>query len=356
MELQSRNSNVVNVLIVDDSAFMRKVLTDILNAESGINVVGTATDGLDALEKLEQLNPDVLTLDVEMPGMNGIDCLKEIMKTNPKPVIMLGTGTVQGAALTIKALDEGAVDFIAKPNNIFDIKNEKKKSEIIEKIMIAKSIDLGTYNNQCLKYKTNDNIKESVKYYIAIGSSTGGPKALQQVVPLLPKNLPASVFIVQHMPPGFTKSLAERLDNKSGMTVKEAEHKEKALVGYVYIAPGDAHMVFEKDPVHGALIINLDKSPPVGGHRPSVDVMMSSLSDTGMKNIIGVILTGMGSDGSNGVKKLKENNKSYIIAQDEQTSVVYGMPKMAFQTGVVDKVVALESITEEIIQYLGVRI
>ena len=356
MELQSRNSNVVNVLIVDDSAFMRKVLTDILNAESGINVVGTATDGLDALEKLEQLNPDVLTLDVEMPGMNGIDCLKEIMKTNPKPVIMLGTGTVQGAALTIKALDEGAVDFIAKPNNIFDIKNEKKKSEIIEKIMIAKSIDLGTYNNQCLKYKTNDNIKESVKYYIAIGSSTGGPKALQQVVPLLPKNLPASVFIVQHMPPGFTKSLAERLDNKSGMTVKEAEHKEKALVGYVYIAPGDAHMVFEKDPVDGALIINLDKSPPVGGHRPSVDVMMSSLSDTGMKNIIGVILTGMGSDGSNGVKKLKENNKSYIIAQDEQTSVVYGMPKMAFQTGVVDKVVALESITEEIIQYLGVRI
>lgn len=356
MNLHGRNSNVVNVLIVDDSAFMRKVLTDILNAENGINVVGTATDGLDALEKLEQLNPDVLTLDVEMPGMNGIDCLKAIMKTKPKPVIMLGTGTVQGAALTIKALDEGAVDFIAKPNNIFDIKNEKKKSEIVEKIMIAKNIDLGTYNNQCLKYKTNDNIKEPVKYYIAIGSSTGGPKALQQVIPLLPKNLPASVFIVQHMPPGFTKSLAERLDSKSGMTVKEAEHKEKALVGYVYIAPGDAHMVFEKDPVDGALIINLDKSPPVGGHRPSVDVMMSSLSDTGMKNIVGVILTGMGSDGSNGVKKLKENNKSYIIAQDEQSSVVYGMPKMAFQTGVVDKVVALESITEEIIQYLGVRI
>ena len=356
MDLHGRNSNVVNVLIVDDSAFMRKVLTDILNAENGINVVGTATDGLDALEKLEQLNPDVLTLDVEMPGMNGIDCLKAIMKTNPKPVIMLGTGTVQGAALTIKALDEGAVDFIAKPNNIFDIKNEKKKSEIVEKIMIAKNIDLSTYNNQCLKYKTNDNIKEPVKYYIAIGSSTGGPKALQQVIPLLPKNLPASVFIVQHMPPGFTKSLAERLDNKSGMTVKEAEHKEKALVGYVYIAPGDAHMVLKKDPVDGALIINLDKSPPVGGHRPSVDVMMSSLSDTGMKNIIGVILTGMGSDGSNGVKKLKENNKSYIIAQDEQSSVVYGMPKMAFQTGVVDKVVALENITEEIIQYLGVRI
>ncbi len=356
MGLQGRNSNTVNVLIVDDSAFMRKVLTDILNAEDGINVVGTATDGYDALAKIEKLDPDVLTLDVEMPGMNGIECLKVIMKKKPKPVIMLGSGTVQGAELTLKALEEGAVDFIAKPNNIFDIKNEKKKNEIIEKVLIAKNIDLVAYSNQCSTYKTNDNTKTPVKYYIAIGSSTGGPKALAQVIPLLPKNLPASVFIVQHMPPGFTKSLAERLDGKSGMTVKEAEHKEKALAGYVYIAPGDAHMVFEKDPVDGALIINLDKSPPVGGHRPSVDVMMNSLSDTGMENIIGVILTGMGSDGSNGVKKLKENNKGYIIAQDEQSSVVYGMPKMAFQTGAVDKVLALESITDEIIQYLGVRI
>jgi len=170
----------------------------------------------------------------------------------------------------------------------------------------------------------------------------------------LPGDIPAAVLVVQHMPPGFTYTLAERLDAKSKLTVKEAVHKEKILPGHVYIAPGDSHMLVEMT-AKGDLLINLDKSPPVNGHRPSVDVMMGSLSDTGLKNIIGVILTGMGSDGSSGVKKLKEINKGFIIAQDEETSVVYGMPKMAVQTGAVDKVVSLDKISEEIIQILGVR-
>ncbi len=356
MNQRPNKSNTVKVLIVDDSAFMRKVLAEIIDAEESLSVIGTATDGRDALVKIEKLNPDVITMDVEMPIMNGISCLKEIMQRFPKPVIMLSSGTDHGAELTIKALDEGAVDFIAKPKNIFDIKNDGKRYEIIEKIAIAKNISFDNLRNQSEKesgFTQTKSIKQ-LKYIIAIGTSTGGPKALQGVIPLLPGDIPAAVLIVQHMPPGFTTSLAERLDSKSELIVKEASHREKILAGHVYIAPGDSHMLIENTS-NGDIVINLDKSPPVGGHRPSVDVMMNSLSDTGLKNIIGVIMTGMGSDGSVGVKKLKEINKSYIIAQDEDSSVVFGMPKMAIQTGAVDKVVSLEKISEEIIQYLGVR-
>lgn len=356
MYFKSTESNVIKVLIVDDSAFMRKVLSDIIDSEELFVVVGTATDGKDALRKISKLDPDVITLDVEMPVMDGINCLKEIMRKFPKPVVMLSSGTDHGADLTIKALDEGAVDFIAKPKNIFDIKSDKKKKEIIEKITIASKIKF--YNTQNKVIPNDGNIEvqkhKSLKNIIAIGSSTGGPKALQSVIPMLPGDIPAAVLIVQHMPPGFTNSLAERLNSKSNLKVKEAIHKEKILAGHAYIAPGDSHMLIEVL-ANGDLLINLDKSPPVGGHRPSVDVMMNSLSDTGFQSIVGVILTGMGADGSIGVKKLKDVNKSYIIAQDEETSVVYGMPKMAVQTGAVDKVVSLDKISEEIIQFLGVR-
>ncbi|PYG89840.1 two-component system chemotaxis response regulator CheB [Ruminiclostridium sufflavum DSM 19573] len=355
MDLKTKKSNAIRVLVVDDSAFMRKVLSDIIEEDISLTVIGTAADGRDALSKISLLNPDVITLDIEMPVMDGINCLKEIMKISPKPVIMISSGTSYGAELTIKALDEGAIDFIAKPKNIFDIKNEKARNEIIEKIIVASNIGLKNSKNS-----TKTNIDKPVKsggalkYIIAIGCSTGGPKALQSVIPYLPDNLPAAVLIVQHMPPGFTNTLAERLDAKSKVAVKEASDKERLLAGHVYIAPGDYHMLLETG-ANGDILINLDKSPPVSGHRPSVDVMMSSLSDTGFKNIIGVILTGMGSDGSIGVRKLKDINKGFIIAQDEESSVVYGMPKMAFQTGAVDKIVSLNKITDEIIQFLEVR-
>jgi len=356
MSLKTGKGNLIKVLIVDDSAFMRKVLSDMIESEESLTVVGTAVDGQDALQKIQNLDPDVITLDIEMPVMDGISCLREIMRRFPKPVVMLSSLTDHGADLTIKALDEGAVDFVAKPKNIFDIKCDTKKNEIIEKIIIASKVKFNK-----LKRKLNDKGDEptnssnkALKHIIAIGTSTGGPKALQSVIPLLPGDIPAAVLIVQHMPPGFTNSLAERLDSKSQLVVKEALHKEKILTGHAYIAPGDSHMMFEAAS-NGDIYINLDKSPPVGGHRPSVDVMMNSLSDTGFKNIIGVIMTGMGADGSIGVKKLKEVNKSYIIAQDEETSVVFGMPKMAIQTGAVDKVVPLDKISQEIIQYLGVR-
>jgi len=355
MDFIKKKINAIKVLIVDDSAFMRKVLSEMIDSEESLTVIGTATDGKDALRKINLLNPDVITLDVEMPIMGGISCLQEIMQKFPMPVIMLSSGTDHGAELTIMALDEGAVDFIAKPKNIFDIKNDKKRKEIIEKITIAKNI---SFKNSKNKSNNVSNIivenNKDLKNIIAIGSSTGGPKALQSVIPFLPGDISAAVLVVQHMPPGFTKSLAERLDSKSNLVVKEATHNERVLAGHVYLAPGDSHMLVEVA-ANGDLLINLDKSPPVSGHRPSVDVMMSSLSDTGLKNIIGVILTGMGADGSSGIKKLKEVNKSFIIAQDEESSVVYGMPKMAVQTGAVDKVVSLNKISEEIIQFLGVR-
>ncbi len=356
MNFKPKKSNLIKVLIVDDSAFMRKVLSDMIDSEESLTVIGTATDGKDALVKIEQLDPDVITLDVEMPIMDGINCLKEIMQRFPKPVIMLSSGTDHGAELTIRALDEGAVDFIAKPKNIFDIKNDKKKNEIIEKVTIAKNIKFQAFKNKSKENESSPAVKNSkvLKYIIAIGTSTGGPKALQSVIPFLPGDIPAAVLIVQHMPPGFTNSLAERLDSKSELVVKEASHKEKILAGHVYVAPGDSHMLIETA-LNGDIMINLDKSPPVSGHRPSVDVMMNSLSATGLKNIIGVIMTGMGADGSVGIKRLKDINNSYIIAQDEETSVVFGMPKMAIQTGAVDKVVSLDKISEEIIQYLGVR-
>jgi two-component system chemotaxis response regulator CheB len=356
MECITKKNNAIKVMIVDDSAFMRKVLSEIVESEDWLTVVGTATDGKDALNKISIFEPDVITLDIEMPVMDGIDCLLEIMRKFPKPVIMLSSGTDHGAELTIKALDLGAVDFIAKPKNIFDIKNDKKRNEIIEKITIAKNINFKNPKSRIVAENENVIIKNNkvLRTIIAIGSSTGGPKALQSVIPYLPGDIPAAVLVVQHMPPGFTNTLAERLDTKSKLTVKEAVHKERILPGHVYIAPGDSHMLVEVT-AKGDLLINLDKSPPVSGHRPSVDVMMESLSDTGFKNIVGVILTGMGADGSNGVKKLKEINKGFIIAQDEETSVVYGMPKMAVQTGAVDKVVPLDKISDEIIQILGVR-
>lgn len=355
MSSKSVNIKKVKVLIVDDSAFMRRVLSDMLETDE-LTVVGSATDGRDALDKISLLNPDVVTLDVEMPIMDGLICLKEIMQKLPRPVIMLSSTTDYGAQRTIRALDEGAVDFIAKPKNIFEIKTDKKRNEIIEKILVASDIKFNPVQKQLKKNETISGSRDfkALDYIVAIGTSTGGPKALQSVIPFLPGDIPAAVLVVQHMPAGFTKTLAERLDSKSNLTVKEAEHKEKVSAGCVYIAPGDSHMKIQRNE-KGDLIISLDKSPPVGGHRPSVDVMMSSLSETGLKNIMGVIMTGMGSDGSSGVKKLKQDNGSYIIAQDEETSVVYGMPKMAVQTGAVDKVVSLDKISEEIIQFLGVR-
>ena len=353
----NKSDNVINVLVVDDSAFMRKVITDILNSDSGIRVIDTAKNGQEALNRIKEIKPDVVTLDIDMPVMDGLTCLREIMKIASIPVVMLSSLTGHGADATIQALEDGAVDFITKPTNIFDMTGELKKKELIEKIKVAKkaiSSKRETVCNTKVRPKREVEKSRSIKKIVAIGTSTGGPKALQEVIPLIPGSLPAAFLVVQHMPPGFTKSLAERLNTMSEVTVKEAEDGEVVEAGYVYIAPGDYHMTLARWG-NDSLKIKLSQEPPAGGHRPSVNVMMESLSNTGLTNLVAVIMTGMGGDGSEGIKRIKEVNRGYVIAQDEKSCVVYGMPKVAIQTGTVDIVVPLKEITSEIIKIVGGR-
>ncbi|HEX9059818.1 MAG TPA: chemotaxis response regulator protein-glutamate methylesterase [Clostridia bacterium] len=344
------------VLVVDDSIFMRKVISDILNSDMDIEVVGTASNGAEALQMINRLQPSVVTMDIEMPVMDGLSCVRTYLKEKFVPIVMLSSLTREGANVTIEALEYGAVDFITKPVNVFDLKNEDIKQEIIQKVKMAskikkeiKSIKLPEISEKPIYNKNSGNKSTSITHYIAIGTSTGGPKALQSVIPYLPGDIPGPVLIVQHMPAGFTKSLAERLNSMSELVVKEAEEGDILKAGYAYIAPGNYHMLFQKNS-DGSVRIKIGNDPPEGGHRPCVNTMMRSLSSTGLKNIIGVIMTGMGGDGSQGIKMLKKENDGFIIAQDEATSVIYGMPKVAVQTGSVDTVVPLGEIASQIMK------
>lgn len=353
-------AKLINVLVVDDSAFMRKVVTDILESAGDIKVTGTAKDGHEAIEKVRLLNPDVITLDVEMPSMDGLSCLKELQKITRAPVIMLSSLTSTGAQSTIEALEAGAIDFVTKPTGLFEISGEHKRKEIIEKVRVAKragktgiSDKTGPVRRE--KAAAGGNIQRNSKLetIVAIGTSTGGPKALQEVIPYIPADVPAALLVVQHMPPGFTKTLAERLNTLSGLLVKEAEDGEIIQPGFVYIAPGDYHMLLSKGK-NEVLSIKLTKDPAVGGHRPAVNVMMNSIAESGFGSVIGVIMTGMGTDGSEGVANIKKHNKGIIISQDEKSCVVYGMPKAAIKTGVVDEVVPLKQIADVIVKNVGV--
>jgi two-component system, chemotaxis family, protein-glutamate methylesterase/glutaminase len=350
--------NITRVLVVDDSLFMRKVISDILNSDDLIEVIDIAKNGNEAIEKAKSLNPDVITLDIEMPEKDGLTCLKELLAIKYIPVVMLSGLTKEGAEDTIKALSEGAVDFITKPTNIFDMSGDSKKYELIEKVKIAKYTTRSQRDvNRVIRIQPKSEIVKSseIKNIIAIGTSTGGPRALQDVIPFIPGGIPAAFLVVQHMPAGFTKSLAERLNGMSEVVVKEAEHNELIKPGYVYIAPGDYHMLVERN-LRREVIIKLTQSPPVGSHRPAVNVMLESLSETGLTNLVGVIMTGMGGDGSEGLKKIKNINKAYIIAQDEASCTVFGMPKVAIQTGVVDAIIPLKEISKEIMKIVGVQI
>ncbi|SCY13467.1 protein-glutamate methylesterase/protein-glutamine glutaminase [Alkaliphilus peptidifermentans] len=355
----THSKDLIKVLIVDDSAFMRKILTDIINSDPNLMVVGFARNGNEAIEKRKSLQPDIITMDVEMPIMNGIEALKFIMKNNPLPVVMLSSLTADGAEATMTALDLGAVDFIQKPSSVFHINAEEMKWELTDKIKAAakakilkKFTDEGIISESII-YKIGTRRKSSSKNrIITIGTSTGGPKALQAVIPLLPADIPASILIVQHMPPGFTRSLAERLDTISQITVKEAENGEKILPGVAYVAPGDQHLEIEKRV--NECYIRLSNSDPVSGHRPSVDVMFNSVAELQQEKVLAVIMTGMGSDGAMGLKELKDRKNAPVIAQDEESCVVYGMPKSAVKIGVVDEIVPLNKIANAILNRLEV--
>ena len=349
---------MIRVLLVDDSPFMRKILTDILQEDKEIIVVGEAKNGKEALEKIVLLNPDVITLDIEMPIMDGITTLNHIVKQYNIPVVMISSLTTEGAALTLKALEKGAIDFIPKPKNIFRLSGETMKLEIIDKIrMAAKSkVNINYENANTLKplkkvSKTPLLNKEKFEYIIAIGTSTGGPRALQSVLPLLSENINGTIVVVQHMPPKFTKSLADRLNSLSNIMVKEGEEGDVLKRGHCYVAPGGFHMKVANE--EGDYIIKLDKEPPIKGLRPAADILMESVAKLEGLKKVGVIMTGMGSDGSKGIVEIKKS-KGYTISQDEKTSVVFGMPKMAIETNHIDKIVPLNNIAHEIMSIVGV--
>lgn len=349
--------SLIKVLIVDDSAFMRKIISDILNDSNKITVCGTAKNGREAIEQIRLLKPDLVTLDVEMPVMDGITCLKEIVKEFEIPVVMLSSLTKEGAELTLEALEIGAVDFITKPTSIFKINTEEMKLRLIETILAASKVTGKKVSRirmrPIVKRKPSIvNKSNALKNIVAIGTSTGGPRALHSVVPLIPGDTSSAILIVQHMPVGFTKSLADRLNSMSEIDIKEAEQGDILTPGCGYLAPGGHQMRIVKK--GKKLIINLEDSELVSGHKPSVDAMLYSLVDENIKNVIAVIMTGMGSDGAKGLDRLKINGKIKIIAQDEDSCVVYGMPGSAVKNGSVDVIVPLENITREITKAMEV--
>ena len=351
------------VLIIDDSAFMRRVISDIISSDSRFEVVGTASNGKDGLEQVKALNPDVISLDVQMPIMDGLTMLKKLQSTMPTPVVMMSTLTKEGAKETIEALELGAFDFLGKPSNIFKVNSEEIKEELLEKLFLAANegkravadikppiISTILSNQNRVKTPMKQGLSNNL---VAIGTSTGGPRALQYVLPYLPPNINAGIVVVQHMPPGFTKSLATRLDQLSSIHVKEAEHGDIIKNGWAYIAPGDRHLVVcEKN--DGSLYIELSNEAPVGGHKPAVNVMMRSIANLQQRQYIGVIMTGMGADGMLGLKDLTGKRNIHIVAQDEASCVVYGMPKSVVEAGLANEIVSLNKISETITKKLGV--
>ncbi|WP_077617834.1 protein-glutamate methylesterase/protein-glutamine glutaminase [Bacillus sinesaloumensis] len=350
----------VNVLIVDDSAFMRKLITSFLQEDPRINVVGTARNGIDALDKIKKYNPDVVTLDVEMPEMNGIEALRQIMNEYPRPVVMLSSTTKEGAENTLLAIQYGAVDFISKPSGSISMDLHLIKDEMVSKVLLAGKVNVDLLKkplniqeettNKLVDYsKIELDSNVNVKKIVCMGTSTGGPRALQQVLPKFPKNFPSPIVIVQHMPAGFTKSLADRLNGLCEITVKEAENGEFLKAGTAYIAPGGFHMKIKK--IGTTLAVNIDETEIRNGHRPSVDVLFESISEIKGIPKIAVIMTGMGSDGSNGLIKLKETGQVFSIAESKDTSIVFGMPKAAIETNLVDKVDNLDDIASTVLRF-----
>ncbi|MEN6349774.1 MAG: chemotaxis response regulator protein-glutamate methylesterase [Syntrophomonas sp.] len=354
----------IRVLVVDDSAFMCKVISDTINQSSGMEAVGRASNGQEALAQISNLRPDVVTMDVEMPAMDGLTALEQIMKTQPVPVIMVSSLTKQGTEQTLKALQLGAVDFVTKPAARVPLNMTEFGEELKRKILVAagarkklqnlyRSADLKSAVRKTTTDKKVLDSTAALNKLVLIGTSTGGPKALHQVIPNLPGNIGAGVLVVQHMPAGFTKSLAERLDNVSQLTVKEAEHGEKILPGCAYIAPGDYHLTVNMQISQWgrSLHVALNQDPLRNGHRPSVDVMLESVVEQFWSRIVCVIMTGMGSDGARGLAMIKDRGGK-TIAEDQSTCIVYGMPKSSVETGKVDKIVPLPEISAEIIRLL----
>jgi two-component system, chemotaxis family, protein-glutamate methylesterase/glutaminase len=356
----SDNNKKIRVLIVDDSALVRKLLTELLSADRGIEVVGSAPDAFIAREKIKSLNPDVLTLDVEMPKMDGVTFLRNLMRLRPMPVVMVSSLTDHGAEVTLDALAVGAVDYLPKPKVDLAATLGDYQEELVEKIKMAAKARVRTYDGRAdaapaggmqvtrslsadavlgkaapLKFRTTDQL-------IAIGASTGGTEAIRDVLVAMPPDAPG-IVIAQHIPKAFSTPFAERMNRSSQMTVYEAQDGQQIRPGHVYIAPGDRHLMVVRSGARW--ICRLDDGERVNRHKPSVDVLFRSVAQEAGHNAIGILLTGMGKDGALGLKEMRDAG-SPTIAQDEATSVVWGMPGEAVALGAAVDVLPLQRIAE----------
>ena len=351
------NLGMIRVLIVDDSAFMRHVLSREIGGDAGLEVVGAARDGIEALEMIPRLNPDVITLDVEMPRMDGLETLQRIMADKPRHVVMLSSLTKEGSATTLRALELGAVDFVAKPSGSLSVDIHKVREELRTKIKdAARSVNLSAFAQKSLQAsrlapatalrnsRTGISRTSSVGYRgaVIIGSSTGGPRALSSLVPNLRPDFPLPVLIVQHMPTGFTRSLAERLDGMAGLVVREAQDGDLLQPGLALLAPGGFHMEVRRD-----RRVSLNENPTVHGVRPSVDSTLKSAARNIDGILVAAILTGMGYDGTDGARAIR-NVGGRVIAEHQSTCVVYGMPRSVVEAGLANAVPALPGIAGEI--------
>ena len=317
----------MRVLIVDDSPFIRRMISDWLKPEPDIEIVGQCKDGNEAVEMTKSLKPDVITMDVEMPKRDGISALREIMQECPTAVLMVSSVTVEGAKLTMKALELGAVDFVTKPQGGSSLKFVEAKEELISKIRATKGVRLSPFKQPLAKV---GQVRRNTDRVFVIASSTGGPKALASLWTALPKDFPAPILIVQHMPEGFTASLAQRLDSLGTVPCKEATERDKVTRGLALLAPGGKHMTVDKD---GKIV--LDTRPSLHGVRPAADFLFETASEVYGNKVVGAVLTGMGRDGAAGAVAIR-NAGGFVVGESEETTAIYGMPKAAKEAGGID--------------------
>lgn len=343
----------IKVLVVDDSSFMRQVLSKILAADPLIEVVGVAKDGAEALVEIDEKNPDVITMDIEMPTMDGLTCLEALMSKSPKPVIMVSVLTIEGAEPTIKALELGAIDFITKPSD----KSAKEEIEAIGEELIRKIKEAAKVRPDQLKkvipaasrIRSISNVNDMDM--VAIGTSTGGPRALYYLLPQFPKDFPIGIVVAQHLPPGFTKIFAERLNALCKLQVKEAETGDRVEAGKILIAPSGFQTLIRRDAK--GLCIEVSEEP-VSLYKPSVDVLFDSMADSVADKALGIIMTGMGGDGAKGMKKMHDAG-AQTIAESESSCVVFGMPKVAIEAGGVDHIESLTDIFDRLVVMMSTK-
>jgi two-component system chemotaxis response regulator CheB len=334
------------VLIVDDSALVRQMLTQMLGSDPTVTVVGAAPDPIIARDMIKSLNPDVITLDIEMPRMDGLAFLEKIMTLRPMPVVMISSLTQKGAEVTLRALEMGAVDFVAKPTIGLSEGFALLRTEIITKVKAAAKAHVRTLSQDrpAVVARCGAGYSSSEKL-IAVGASTGGVEALHTLLGAFPADAPA-ILVTQHMPASFTAAFAGRLDQRCAMTVSEAKEGERVLPGHVYVAPGGLHLELARSGAN--YICRLNEQPAVSGHRPSVDVLFRSVARAAGANSVGIILTGMGKDGAAGLLEMRQAGAS-TIGQDESSCVVYGMPKAAFECGATEIELPIGKITERVL-------